>query len=157
MVVVNHDATKGVILIPCTKNVDAMQTATLFHEHVFKRFGLPDKFLSDRGPQFDSQVLRELWWLTGTEAAMSTVYHPQTDGETERMNREIEAYLRIFCSSHPLEWVEYLPNLEFAFNNREHSATKQSPFYLMYGSHPKALPLHFPISKVRYKNGWPNE
>ena len=54
MIVVDHDATKGVILIPCTKNVNAIQTAMLFHEHVFKRFRLPDKFLSDRGPQFDS-------------------------------------------------------------------------------------------------------
>ena len=154
MVVVDHDATKGVILIPCTKNVDAIQTATLFHEHVFKRFSLSDKFLSDCRLQFNSQVLRELWHLTGTEAAMSTAYHPQTNRETERMNREIEAYLRIFCSSHPLEWVEYLPNLEFAFNNREHSATKQLPFYLMYGSHPKALPLHFPISKVPTIQEW---
>ena len=86
MVVIDHDATKGVILIPCTKKVDAIRTPTLFHEHMFKRFGLPDKFLSDRGPQFDSQVLKELWRLTGTEAAMSTAYHPQTDGEMEHMN-----------------------------------------------------------------------
>ena len=70
------------------------------------------------------------------------------------MNQEIEAYLRIFCSSHPLEWVEYLPDLEFAFNNREHSATKQSPFYLMYGLHPKALPFHFPLSKVPTIQEW---
>ena len=85
---------------------------------------------------------------------MSTAYHSQTDEETKRMNREIEAYLRIFCSSHPLEWVEYLPNLEFTFNNQEHSATKQSPFYLMYESHPKVLPLHFPLSKVPTIQEW---
>ena len=154
MVVVNYDATKGVILIPCTKSVDAIQTATLFHEHVFKCFGLPDKFLSDRGPQFDLQILKELWRLTSTEAAISTAYHPQTNGETEHMNRKIEAYLRIFCSSHPLEWVEYLSNLKFAFNNQEHSVTKQSLFYLMYGSHPRALSLHFPLSKVPTIQEW---
>lgn len=93
MVVVDHDSTKGVIIIPCTEQVDATRTATMYHRNVFRRFGLPDKFLSDRGPQFDSNFLKELWKLTGVEGRMSTAYHPQMDDETERMNREIEAYL----------------------------------------------------------------
>jgi hypothetical protein len=86
MVVVNHDSTKGAIFIPCTEKTDALETAELYYKHVFKRFGWPDKFLSNRGPQFDSLVLKELWRILGTEGRMTTAYHPQTDGETERMN-----------------------------------------------------------------------
>jgi hypothetical protein len=60
MVVVDHDSTKGAIFISCTEKTDALKTAELYYKHVFKRFGWPDKFLSDRGPQFDSLVLKEL-------------------------------------------------------------------------------------------------
>ena len=60
MVVVDHDSTKGVILCPCTEKTDAIGTANLYLKYVYRRFGLPDTFLSDRGPQFDSQVLKEL-------------------------------------------------------------------------------------------------
>jgi hypothetical protein len=84
--VVNHDSTKGAIFIPCTEKTDALEMAELYYKHVFKRFGWPDKFLSDRGPQFDSLVLKELWKILGTEECMTTAYHPQTDRETERMN-----------------------------------------------------------------------
>jgi hypothetical protein len=148
MVVVDHDSTKGAIFIPCTEKTDALETAELYYKHVFKRFGWPDKFLSDRGPQFNLLVLKELWKILGTEGCMTTAYHLQTDGETERMNREIETYLRIFCSNHPHDWNQYLLALEFAINNRINSSTKQSPFFLMYGSHPKGMPTAFAQSKV---------
>lgn len=117
MVVVDHDSTKGVILCPCTDKIDALGTAKLYHKQVYRRFGLPDKFLTDRGPQFDLKVMRELWKLSGTEARMSMAYHPQTDGQTEQVNREIKAYLRIFCNSKPYMWAELIPDMEFAFNN----------------------------------------
>jgi hypothetical protein len=93
MVVVDHDSTKGAIFIPCTEKTDALETAELYYKHVFKRFGWLNKFLSDRGPQFNLLVLKELWKILGTEGCMTTAYHPQMDGETERMNREIETYL----------------------------------------------------------------
>jgi deoxyuridine 5'-triphosphate nucleotidohydrolase len=76
MVVVDHDSTKGAIFIPCIKKTDALETAELYYKHVFKRFGWPDKFLFDRGPQFDSLVLKELWRILGTEGRMTTAYHP---------------------------------------------------------------------------------
>lgn len=126
----------------------------MYHQNVFRCFGLPDKFLSDREPQFDSNFLKELWKLTGVERRMSTAYHLQTDGETERMNHKIEAYLRIFCSNHLYDWSEYITNIEFAFNNREHSAMKYSPFFLMYRSHPKGLPTAYAYFKVPAVNKW---
>ena len=104
MVVVDHGLTKGVILCPTKKTIDASGVAALFSEKVFKRFGLYDKIISDRGPQFASAFAKELGKLLGYELALSTAYHPQTDGETERVNQEIETYLRIFCGSNCYVW-----------------------------------------------------
>lgn len=145
---------KGVIIIPCMEKVNATRTATMYHQNMFRWFGLLDKFLSDRGPQFDSNFLKDLWKLTGVERQLSTAYHPQTDGETERMNCKIEAYLRIFCSNHPHDWSEYITNMEFAFNNQEHSVTKHSLFFLMYGSYLKGLPTSYAHSRVSLVNEW---
>src|SRR3978361_2372186 len=72
---------------------------------------------------------------------MSTAYHPQTDGETERVNQEMEIYLRMFCSNNQEQWKDLLPMAEFAHNNRQHSARKQSPFYLMMGYNPTSIPF----------------
>jgi hypothetical protein len=71
---------------------------------------------------------------------MSTAYHPQTDGQTERYNQELEAYLRIYCAYKPDEWSNKLSLAQFAHNTRTHEAIKQSPFQLMYGTKPVALP-----------------
>ena len=148
MVVVDHGSTKGVISIPCTKTIDAAGTAKLYIENVFRRFGLPDSMLSDRGPQFASQVFREIGRLLGIKLIMSTAYHPQTDGETERVNQELEIYFRIFCSNNPETWVNLNPIAEFCHNQRVHSTTKQSPFFLMLGYAPRDIPLAFPQSNV---------
>ena len=72
---------------------------------------------------------------------MNTAFHPQTDGQTERYNVELEAYLRIFCAYEPNSWNKMLPTAQFAHNSRTHEALKQSPFQLMYGTTPVALPL----------------
>ena len=87
LVVVDQGLSKGVILIPCNKTLTSKDTARLF----YKRFGLPDKIISDRGPQFASKAFLALLKLLGIKSALSTAYHPQTDGTTERVNQEIEA------------------------------------------------------------------
>ena len=79
MVVVDHGLSKGVILCPCHKTIDATGTAELLIQNVYRKFGLPDKGISDKGPQFASKVFKEM----GRKLAMSTAYHPQTDGATE--------------------------------------------------------------------------
>ncbi|TFY69249.1 hypothetical protein EVJ58_g531 [Rhodofomes roseus] len=110
------------------------------HDHVYRRFGLARKFISDRGPQFASKVMGELCRLTGIERALSTAYHPQTDGQMERANQELEIFLRIFCANNPETWDEMLPDAEFAHNSRPHSAIKMSPFYAMMGYEPRGIP-----------------
>ena len=71
---------------------------------------------------------------------MSTAYHPQMDGQTERINQELEIYLRIFAANNPIDWDLLLPDTEFAHNSREHSAIKMLPFYAMMGYEPHAIP-----------------
>ena len=97
---------KRVILLPCNKTIAVEQVAKLLLEHLYKWFGLPDEFISDRRPQFAAHALWELLKLLNVTSKLSMAYHPQTDRASEQVNQEIEAYLSIFCSSFPEEWAK---------------------------------------------------
>ena len=143
LVIVDQGLTKGIILVPCSKTINTEETAQLLLENLYKRFGLPDKLLSDRGPQFVLTAFRELLKLLGIKSSLSTAYHPQTDGTMERVNQEIEAYLAIYCTSHPEEWLTATHVLEFTHNNRRHTDRQKTPFELMFGESPQAIPYSF--------------
>ena len=83
MVVVDHGLTKGVIFIPCSKELTALEAAQLHFDNTVKRFGIPDDIISDRDPLFVSKTYRSLMKLCGVTQRISTAYHPETDGETE--------------------------------------------------------------------------
>ncbi|THG92792.1 hypothetical protein EW145_g8584, partial [Phellinidium pouzarii] len=140
MVIVDHDSSKGIILCPCNKTIDALGTALLYHQNVYRRFGLPKRIISDRGPQFASHVFQTLCSRLGIKSKLSTAYHPQTDGQTERANQEIEAYLRIYCGTAPNTWAESIPDLKFSHNLQTHSVTKTSPFNIILGYNPIPIP-----------------
>ena len=123
--------------------------AQLFFTNVFPRFSLHSKIISDRGPQFASAFARELTRLLQYDVAISTAYHPQTDEETERVNQELETYLRLFASNKPEEWSKLLPMAEFAHNSATHSVTQRTPFSLMMGYEPQAYP---PLGKTFLPN-----
>jgi Integrase zinc binding domain len=148
MVVVDHGLTKGVIFIPCNKTIDALGVANLYLQHVYTRFGLLEKIISDRDPRFASHLYQELGKLLGVKLAMSTIYHPQTDGETKRVNQELDVYLRMLCSNNPETWKQFLYTAEFAHNQKTHSSMKNSPFYLMMGYHPQAIPTTYERTNV---------
>ena len=141
MVIVDHGLMKGVILCPCNKNIDAADVAKLFFLHVFHHYGLYDKCISDRGPQFTSAFARELACLLKYDLKLSSAYHPQIDGETERVNQELETYLHIFCDEHSEKWTDFLPMAEFSHNSAIHSTTNKSPFSLILGYEPRSYPL----------------
>ena len=141
LVMVDHELTKGVILCPTKKSVTAEGIASLFFHKVFLHFRLFDKVILDRGPQFASSFARELGKLLYYNLSLSTAYHPQSDGETEQVNQEVETYLRIFCGNNPASWSELIPHTEFTHNHHPHSVTNQSPFYLMMGYEPRTLSL----------------
>src|ERR1700744_4667113 len=144
MVVVDHGLSKGVIYSPCNKTIDAKGTANLYIRNIWKRFGFPRLFISDRDPRFSSKVFQEIAKTMGIDQRMSTAFHPQTDGETERVNQELEVYLRMFCATNPEQWSAYLPMAEFAHNSRVHDAIKQTPFSVILGSDPIGIPTVVP-------------
>src|SRR5882724_2228413 len=141
ILVVTDRHTKAFEAIPCNKTITADQTADLLVKHIFLRYGVPKKMISDRGPQYASKVMKEVLNSMGVRSALSTAYHPQTDGASERINQELEQYLRAYCTKMHDAWVDYLPYAVAAHNNRVHSATKETPFYLLH----------------RYKPTWPHE
>ena len=136
------------IIVPINSTIDSPTLAKIFLDKVFCRFGLPSKIVSDRGSIFISQFTKDLYSLLGITGSPSTAFHPQTDGQTERMNQEIALYLRIFCNFHQNDWCQKLSICKFVWNNRIHSATKQTPFYLMFGFHP-STGLNPTVSNVR--------
>ena len=103
--------------------VTATSTANLYMRNIWKLHGLPHKVVSDHRPQFIAAFMKELYWLLGIEAASSTAYHPQTDGQTEHINQELKQYLCIFVGKQQDNWYSLLPLAEFAYNNHVHSST----------------------------------
>ena len=140
MVVINHGLTKGVIIIHCSKTIDAAGVGKLFFLNVFKQFGLHDSIISDQGPQFASALTRELAQLLKYDIQLSTAFHPQTNGQTERTNQEIETYLCILCTNNPHSWLDLLPTTKFQHNSASHHSTKASLFSLLLGYEPQAYP-----------------
>ena len=145
MVVVNHGLMKGVVIIPCSKTINAVEMERLFFQNIFKQFGLHNSIISNQGPQFASALARELAQLLKYDVQLSTAYHPQTDGQTERTNQEIETYLCIFCTNNPHSWPDLLPTTEFLHNTTPHHSTKVSPFSLLLRYIPQAYP---PLGKT---------
>ena len=114
---VDHGLSKGVILCPTKKTVTANGIAAIIFQKLYTHFGLFDKVISDRGPQFTANFAKELGCILGYEISLSTAYHPQTNREMERLNQEVETYLRIFCGSHPETWMDHIPMAEFVHNH----------------------------------------
>ena len=100
---------------------------------MWKLHGLPESVMSDRGLQFVVELTKELNKMLRIKTKLSTAFHPQTDGQTERMNQKVEQYLRFFIEHRQKDWLEWLAMAEFAINNKVHTATKTSPFMANYG------------------------
>ncbi|KAK3558586.1 hypothetical protein QTP86_021683, partial [Hemibagrus guttatus] len=117
MVVVDRFS-KGCKLIPLKGSPTAMQTAEAMFQHVFRNFGLPKDIVSDRGPQFTSRVWGSLCEQLGV--SLSSGYHPQSNGQAERLNQEIRRFLRSYSSREQQRWSEFLPWAEYAQNSLVH-------------------------------------
>jgi hypothetical protein len=135
MVVVDK-LTKMVHFILCTTDIDARQVARLFFNEVVRYHGIPATIISDRDSKFTSMFWKELWSCLGTSLNMSSSYHPETDGQTERTNRTLEDMLRAYVSIYQDDWDEYLVSAEIAYNNSVNASSNETPFYLNSGQHP---------------------
>lgn len=129
--------TKYVILVPTVATLDAAGFAELFVDNVISYHGVPDEVVSDRGPQFNNVFWSSVSALLGMKNCLSTAYHPESDGQTERTNRILEDVLRHFVSPDQLDWSKYLKQAQFAINNSWQEAVKYTPYYLNHGRHPK--------------------
>ncbi|KAL5498856.1 hypothetical protein ACEPAH_1374 [Sanghuangporus vaninii] len=127
---------KQIHAIPTMTKLTAEGMARIYRDQVFRLHGLPKKIIHDRGVQFDAKMMKELYKLLHIEGNPSTAYHPQTDSQTERVNQELEQYLRLYVNHRQSDWADWLALAEFAYNNHEHSATKLFPFFVNSGVHP---------------------
>ena len=128
---------KYVYFLPTNTTVTSKGIAWLFINHVFQDHRFPIKVISDRGTQFISQFMKELYEVLGIKGNPSTAYHPQTDGQTECVNQEVKEFLTIFINNKQDDWSEWLPITQFCHNDQQHSATKHSPFFLNCRQHPR--------------------
>jgi hypothetical protein len=118
--------------LPCNETINADGTADLLTKTVFAIYEIPRKIISDRGPQFASRVMKAVLKAMGIKSALSTAYHPQTDGATEWANQEIEQFSRAYCNRTQNNWAQLLPYAAWTHNTRTHSATKRTPYKLLF-------------------------
>jgi len=138
-------AEKDVILVVCdrlskiayfvatTEETIAERLTRLFRDNVWKLYGLPKSVISNRGPQFAAELMKELNRMLEIETRLSTVFHSQTYRQTEWMNQELEQYLQFFTEHRQRDWPEWLVMAEFVVNNKVHMATNVLPFIANYG------------------------
>ena len=119
-----------------TTTCTADQVARIFFDIVVRLHGIPKHIISDRDRRFTSKFWQELWKLCGTQLKMSTAYHPQTDGQTERANRTLEEILRHYVGNKQDDWDQHLTAAEIAVNSSVQASTGFTPYYLNYGDHP---------------------
>ena len=133
--------TKQGIFIPTYNTITSPQLAELFVLHVFSKHGVPNHGTSDRGPEFVSHFFRSLGKALDMKLHFTSGYHPEGDGQTERVNQTLEQYLRVFCNYQQDNWSPLLPLAEFAYNNATNETTGTSPFFANKGYHPN-LTVH---------------
>jgi hypothetical protein len=102
-------------------------------KEIFRLHGMPKDIISDRDTKFTSNFWKSMFVGFETKLLFSTAYHPQIDGQTERLNQVLEDMLRIHVMHQPKKWEYYLPMVEFAYNNGYQESLKMSPFEAIYG------------------------
>ena len=137
ILVVVDRLTKIVHFISITEKTLAEGLARLFRDNVWKLHRLPESIISDRGPQFVTGLIRELNEILEIKSKLSTAFHPQTDGQMERVNQELEQYLRMFINHRQEQWPEWLGTTEFAYNNKMYLSMQMTPFKANYGQDPR--------------------
>lgn len=140
-----HDAVLVVVdrlskmahFLPCTTDITGPGVAELFCKEIFRLHGLPSSIVTDRGTQFLNEFNGAVLRIVGTQHCVTSAFHPESDGQTERVNRVLCEMLRHFVNKQYNDWDEHLPLAEFAHNNAHSTATDCTPFFACYGKHPR--------------------
>jgi Integrase zinc binding domain/Chromo (CHRromatin Organisation MOdifier) domain len=136
LTVTDHNCSKASFLIPCNKTITAEETAELYARTIIPHNGLLTRIISDRDPRFRSKFITTLCKTFNIHQNMSTTNHPQTDGQSERTNQQMEQGLRILTSKQPRDWAKWLPIVQYTKNAWINSTTKKTPFELILGYTP---------------------
>ena len=150
ILVVVDRLTKMVHFIPTMERTSAKGLTRLFRDNVWKLYRLLQSIISNRGPQFMAELIRELNRMLGIKNKMLIVFYPQTDGQTKRVNQELEQYLRMFIDHRQEQWLDWLGTAEFTYNNKAHLSTKTLLFKANYGQDPR---IEFEERKKRKYEG----
>ncbi len=145
---------KACRLVPLKGLPTAMETALELFQHVFRIYGIPEDLVSDRGPQFTSKVWRAFCKHLDINVSLTSGYHPESNGQVERLNQEIGRYLRSYCSREQDKWSEFLPWAEYAQNSLTHSSTGLTPFQCVLGYQPPMFPWSGEPSMVPSVDDW---
>jgi len=116
LTITDHDCSKAALFIPCNETIDAAGVAMLYATQVFPHYRLPKKVISNRDTCFASNFSRELCDILKIRQNISTAYHPQTDGQSERTNQSLKQYLRLYCGSRQNDWAHWLPLVQYTHN-----------------------------------------
>lgn len=134
ILVITDRLTRVVKIIPCDEKMDAKETAIAFTNHWYRLYGVPEEIISDRDTRFTSNFWKEFTTILGIDHKLSSAYHPQTDGSTERANRNILQMFRThLVGKRQSEWLSLIPLVEFAINSVPNESTGVAPFQLQYG------------------------
>ncbi|KAK8942942.1 hypothetical protein KSP39_PZI009479 [Platanthera zijinensis] len=139
IVVAVNRFSKGSHFIAMSRPITGPVVARIFFDRVFHHHGMPESIVSDRDKVFTSEFWQELFALCGTKLALFLAYHPQSDGQTEVVNRTLEMYLHCLTGDRPKDWACWLPWVEYCYNNSYHTALQTTPFHLIYGREPPHL------------------
>ena len=153
LTITDHDCTKAAIFIPCQETITAEGVAMLYLRWVYPRYGIPAKVITNRDTRFTSKFAKGLCDALQIKQNISTAYHPQTDGQSERTNQFLETYLCFYCEEKQDDWHKWLPFAEFAHNQWPNATTQKTPFELIMGYTPKLewnlLPSQVPAVEKR--------
>ena len=125
------------VVAKAVSRMDSDTVAEFLYNNILLNYGAPFELISDRGAALISETLSNFEKLQGMRHFASTPYHPQTNGMVERMHAMVGHAITTLSSGKPERWDEYLPQSIFAIRVRKHAVTKHSPFYLLYGVHPR--------------------
>ena len=136
------------IMVACKKIILVEETAKLLFEYVWVHIGLPKSIISNRASRFLNNFWSSLWARMDTKLTKSTTFHPQTDGQTEVVNKMIIHILQMYCSKHPCTWDESFPYVQHRYNQSLHTTIGHSPFVVCLGYQPLApIDVALPISQ----------
>ena len=135
ILVIMNQFTKMIRLKATMINISLEGIAKIYRDEIWKLHRVPRTILSNQGPQFTSKFMEEFTKVLGTKRKLSMAYHPQTDGQMERINQEIGTFLQHYVNYQQDDWTDWLATAEFSYNNKKHAATGKTPFELNFGRH----------------------